>query len=93
MTGLEYAPQEEAEEETPAPAQASQLPEDIETIEELYLTAVHLEQYRHATYDPDDYYREGLRRDAGDIRLNNGYGKGCMHAGCTRRRRSISAAP
>ena len=72
---LEYAPQEEAEEETPAPAQASPLPEDIETIEELYLTAVHLEQYRHATYDPDDYYREGLRRDAGDIRLNNGYGK------------------
>ena len=28
-----------------------------------YLSALHLEQYRHATYEPADYYLEGLRRD------------------------------
>jgi tetratricopeptide (TPR) repeat protein len=33
-----------------------------------------LEQYRHATYDPEDYYLEGLRRDEGDIRINTAYG-------------------
>ena len=44
------------------------------TTEELYLAATHLEQYRHATRDPQEYYLEGLRRDPTDIRLNNGYG-------------------
>lgn len=33
------------------------------TNEELYLTGLHIEQYRHATYLPDDYYLEGLKRD------------------------------
>ncbi|MCD8391319.1 MAG: DUF5107 domain-containing protein [Firmicutes bacterium] len=61
--------------ETPAPAEAAEAPEDIASLEELFLTATHLEQYRHATYSPEDYYREGLRRDPTDIRLNNGYGK------------------
>ena len=59
----------------PEPAKAALAPQDIETLEELYLTAVHLEQYRHATYRPEDYYLEGLRRQKDDIRLNNGYGK------------------
>ena len=34
----------------------------------------HLEQYRHATFEPADYYLEGLKRDSTDIRLNNSYG-------------------
>ena len=58
----------EVNEEIPAP-------EDLETTEKLFLAAVHLEQYRHATYSPEPYYLEGLRRDSSDIRLNNGYGK------------------
>ena len=28
------------------------------TVEELYLTGQHIEQYRHATYRPDPYYLE-----------------------------------
>ncbi len=63
------------EEEIPSSAEEAKAPKDIATIEELYLTAVHLEQYRHATYNPKDYYLEGLRRDETDIRLNTGYGK------------------
>ncbi len=62
-------------EEIPSPAQEAKSPKDIETLEELYLTALHLEQYRHATYNPIDYYKEGLSRDNTDIRLNTGYGK------------------
>ncbi len=58
----------------PEPAEALKKPEEIQSLEELYLAGQHLEQYRHATFLPSDYYLEGLRRDATDIRLNNAYG-------------------
>ena len=58
----------------PEPAEALKKPEDILSLEELYLAGQHLEQYRHATFEPADYYREGLRRDPTDIRLNDAYG-------------------
>ncbi|EEG74405.1 DUF5107 domain-containing protein [[Clostridium] hylemonae] len=61
-------------EPTPEPAEPLLPPEQLKTTEELYLGALHLEQYRHATFRPEDYYLEGLRRDPSDIRLNNGYG-------------------
>ncbi len=64
---------------TPEPARPALPPEEIQSLEELYLTAVHLEQYRHATYSPEPYYKEGLRRDPTDIRLNHGYGKFLYH--------------
>ena len=51
------------------------------TNEELYLTGQHIEQYRHATYLPDPYYLEGLKRDPGDIRINNAYGLLMMRRG------------
>ncbi len=38
-------------------------PRDIATVEELYLTGLHLEQYRHATRQPELYWQEALRRD------------------------------
>ena len=37
-------------------------------------TGLHLEQYRHATYDPRDYYQEALNRDPKDSRCNNALG-------------------
>ena len=58
----------------PDPADPQPTPDKLKSMEELYLAATHLEQYRHATYEPADYYLEGLRRDATDIRINNGYG-------------------
>ena len=61
-------------EPVPHPAEPLKDPVDLKSTEELYLAATHLEQYRHATYRPEDYYLEGLRRDPTDIRLNNGYG-------------------
>lgn len=63
-------------EETPVPNPADPIPapEQIPTTEKLCLAAQHLEQYRHATREPADYYLEGLSRDATDVRLNNGYG-------------------
>jgi len=58
----------------PEPAAAAKAPGDMGTIEELYLQGLHLEQYRHATYAPEPYYEEGLRRDPGDSRCNNALG-------------------
>lgn len=69
-----YTPLEEKIPKIPKPAQAAKDPREIMTCEELYLTGLHIEQYRHATYLPDDYYLEGLKRDEGDIRLNTAYG-------------------
>ena len=58
----------------PDAAEAALLPEEIKTTEQLYLTGLHLEQYRHATYNPVDYYEEALRRDPIDVRSNNALG-------------------
>lgn len=58
----------------PEPAKCPPLPENCETIEDLYLYGLHIEQYRHATYRAENYYLEGLKRDKTDIRINNAYG-------------------
>lgn len=60
--------------EIPEPAKPALAPADIDNNEQLFLTAQHLEQYRHATYSPIPYYEEALRRDPGDIRCNNAMG-------------------
>ena len=59
----------------PKPLDAMKAPSDIGSVEELYLAGLHLEQYRHASFLPEDYYLEGLRHDSTDIRLNNAYGR------------------
>jgi len=35
---------------------------------------MHLEQYRHATYEPHDYYQEALKREPSDVQNNNALG-------------------
>lgn len=78
---VSYQPEEEEIPKLPEPAKAAKEPEQIMTNEELYLTGLHIEQYRHATYLPDPYYLEGLKRDPGDIRINNAYGSLLMRRG------------
>lgn len=71
---IAYKPEEKKNEKIPDAAKAAKQPEEIKTIEELYLAGIHIEQYRHATYEADEYYLEGLKRDPQDIRINNAYG-------------------
>lgn len=47
------------------PAREPAPPAQIASVEELYLTGRHLEQYRHATRSPEPYWTEALRRDPG----------------------------
>ncbi len=76
-----YQPEILAERKLPDPATEPPLPVDIASIEELYLTGLHLEQYRHATRSPEEYWLEGLQREPDDVRLNNAMGLRCLRRG------------
>ncbi|MDD3195255.1 MAG: DUF5107 domain-containing protein [Paludibacter sp.] len=78
---LSYQKEKETEKTVPDPAKAAALPSEIDSIEQLYLTGHHLEQYRHATYSPLDYYEEALKREPGDVRCNNAVGLWYMRRG------------
>ncbi|WNS47083.1 DUF5107 domain-containing protein [Paenibacillus sp. MMS20-IR301] len=69
-----YTPQPKDIEQVPDAARPLPEPQDIATNEELYLAGLHLEQYRHATFEPEPYYLEGLKRDRNDSRINIAYG-------------------
>lgn len=71
---LRYSSGRSADEAPPSVAEEPALPEAILTNEELYLTGLHLQQYRHATRSPEAYWREALRRDPSDSRANHAMG-------------------
>lgn len=78
---LKWCPESEEIKEVPEAAKAALDPEDVSTTEQLYLTGLHLEQYRHATYMPTDYYQEALNRDSSDVRNNNAMGLWLLRKG------------
>ena len=65
----------------PPSATEPPVPGDIESNDELYLTGEHLEQYRHPTRNPDDYWLEALRRDPGDARAHSALGQRLLKRG------------
>ena len=80
-TLFRYTPAAKSIDPVPDPMPPAKEPAEIGSCEELFLTGLHLEQYRHATYLPDPYYLEALKRDPGDIRSNNAYGMLLMRRG------------
>ena len=71
---ITYSPAEDGSSEAPTPATAARPPGEIASNDELFLNGTHLEQYRHATCQPEPYYLEALRRDPNDSRCNNAMG-------------------
>ena len=67
---IAYQPVEHGRRKPPLARSIPPRPKDVESIEELYLHGAHLVQYKHHTYDPEDYFREALRRDPKDYRCN-----------------------
>ncbi|MBB5058093.1 tetratricopeptide (TPR) repeat protein [Granulicella aggregans] len=65
----------------PAPAVEPPLPADVSSADQLFLIGMHLEQYRHATRRPEDYWRECLRRDANDARASHAMGRWHLQRG------------
>lgn len=72
---LSFSPPPGDKPEIPSPAKAAPSPADVAANEELFLHGLHLEQYRHATYAPEPYYEEALRRDPGDSRCLTALGR------------------
>lgn len=71
---ISYSPEKPIVGELPEAAIAAKLPHQIESCEQLFLTGLHIEQYRHATYIATDYYEEALKRDPKDTKSNNAMG-------------------
>ncbi|WP_075590828.1 DUF5107 domain-containing protein [Labilibacter marinus] len=78
---VEWQSEKETIKPIPDPAKAAKSPEEINSVEQLYLRGLHLEQYRHATYKPTEYYFEALKREPSDVRNNNAMGLWLMKRG------------
>lgn len=64
-----------------SPRLPAKKPCDIDSVEELYLNGIHLRQYKHFEYCPEDYFLEALKRDPKDIRCNKAMGDKCLERG------------
>jgi len=71
---ISYQPKLRTMSEVPPPATEPPAPSDIASTDELFITGLHLDQYRHATRCATLYWREALRRDPLDVRCNNALG-------------------
>lgn len=78
---IEFAEDKVVPAQAPSVAVEPAPPSEIQNIEELYLTGLHLQQYRHATRYPELYWREALKRDPDDSRSNNALGLWHLHRG------------
>lgn len=58
----------------PEPLKALASPEKMKSVEELYLAGLRLNQFYNASVDPMPYYKEALKRDPGDYRVNTQLG-------------------
>ena len=71
---LRYMPCTISDSAPPPAAKEPPSPDAVPTADELYLTGLHLHQYRHATRYPEAYWREALRRDKDDSRAAHALG-------------------
>ncbi len=67
---LSYQEVKRPGEPMPEPVTPPLEPSEIDSVEELYLTGLRLEEFHSARRDPLSYYEEALRRDPGNSRVN-----------------------
>jgi tetratricopeptide (TPR) repeat protein len=78
---IAYQPKARVRGKVPPPATEPPLPQNIKGNDELFVTGLHLDQYRHATRMPELYWREAVRRDPGDSRSHLALGKWHLRRG------------
>jgi tetratricopeptide (TPR) repeat protein len=78
---IDYQPNAHRTAAVPPPASEPAAPAKIKSADELFTIGLHLEQYRHATRQPELYWREALRRDPGDSRCNLAMGRWHLRRG------------
>jgi tetratricopeptide (TPR) repeat protein len=62
----------------PEPAKEPKQPAEISSSDQLFLVGEHLEQYRHPTRDPEQYWQHAIERDPGDYRSRIALGRRCI---------------
>ncbi len=78
---ISYTSQPRRDDSLPETACPPKPPEKIDSLEELYLTGLHLEQYLHFTLDPAPYWERALLLDPRDSRSNNALGRLLLRRG------------
>lgn len=71
----------QVDDEEPWVADEPPAPHEVSSVEELYLTGVHLQQNRHPTRSPLLYWEEALKRDPGESRTNVALGEHAYREG------------
>lgn len=71
---VRYRPRQVERGDPPPPAREPAAPQAVQSVEELYLIGLHLQQYRHATRRPEAYWQEALCRAPKDSRCNAAMG-------------------
>ncbi len=69
-----YSPIRRKNDPMPAAVTNPLPPDQIKTVEELYLAGQRIEQFHNPNLDPLAYWEEALRRDPGDTRVNTSMG-------------------
>jgi tetratricopeptide (TPR) repeat protein len=69
-----YSPIRPKNDPMPAAVTSPLPPDQIKTVEELYLAGQRIEQFHSPSLDPLAYWQEALRRDPGDTRVNTAMG-------------------
>ena len=78
---IRHVPQPAAARNLPAPAREPPPPDQVKSNDERFVIGLHLEQYRHATRMPEDYWREAVRCDPGDSRCHLALGRWHLRRG------------
>ncbi|WP_271769839.1 DUF5107 domain-containing protein [Aquimarina algiphila] len=76
---VSYAPYKSKKTKLPKPQEKTKRPEDIESVEDLYLTGRFVEQFFRPGHNPDDYYVKGLKKDPENYRINIAMGIRRLH--------------
>ena len=67
---MEYSPVQPAPLEMPQKVSPPQSPEEIASVEELYLAGLRIDQFYNAQVDPMAYYKAALEKDPGNYAVN-----------------------
>src|SRR5699024_4901797 len=67
---LTYKPVKLKHPELPEPQSPVKSPDEINSIEDLYLTGQYVEQFHRAGINPDEYYFAALKKSPNDYRVN-----------------------
>lgn len=71
---ISYSPIQKPGDPMPEPVKPPSAPEEIKTVEELYLAGLRLDQFHHASMKPYPYYEEALKRDPNNALVNTELG-------------------